>query len=101
MRTIVWAEDGLNEYRRAIAYLAPRSPSAAQRLADAIDQTIRALADNPTGRPGRVSGTYEKVLRKFPYIIAYEINQMPDGEQIAILGIIHTSRDWPDEAWPE
>lgn len=101
MREVVWAEEALIEYRSAIAYLAPRNPDAAQRLSDTIDATVFGLADMPTGRPGRVVGTYEKLLRGFPYIIAYELYPSPDGEQLVVLGVIHTSRNWTTDRWPE
>ena len=38
-----------------------------------IDRTIQAIAATPTGRQGRVSGTYEKVVRGLPYIVAYAL----------------------------
>lgn len=53
-----------------------------------------------TGRPGRVSGTYEKSVSRLPYIIVYMIEQGQADETIVILRVIHTSRDWPDDSWP-
>ncbi len=53
-----------------------------------------------TGRPGRVTGTYEKPLARLPYIIAYELRPIAGRESIVILRVLHTSRDWPPEEWP-
>ena len=54
----------------------------------------------PIGRPGRVTGTYEKLVTGLPYILAYVIAGAGDQEEVAIVRVIHTSRDWPAEGWP-
>jgi toxin ParE1/3/4 len=54
-----------------------------------------------TGRIGRVSGTYEKVVGGLPYVIAYAITDRAGREAVTILRVIHGARDWPDEDWPE
>jgi plasmid stabilization system protein ParE len=85
-----------------LSYIAADNPGAAAQAVERIGVTAAGLADFPTGRPGRVMGTYEKVVARFPYIIAYEIVPQPDGvETINILHIIHTARDWPPGAWPD
>ncbi len=49
-----------------------------------------------TGRPGRVAGTYEKVLAPLPYILVFALWPRPGGmEEIVILYVIHGARDWP------
>lgn len=53
-----------------------------------------------TGRPGRVSGTYEKSVTRLPYIVAYALTERGGREVVSILRVIHTSRDWVDEEWP-
>ncbi len=53
-----------------------------------------------TGRPGRVTGTYEKPISRLPYIIAYELRPIGGRESVVILHVVHTSRDWPPEEWP-
>lgn len=54
-----------------------------------------------TGRPGRVSGTYERAVSGFPYIVADQIVGRPEGGQVvAILPVVHGARDWPDWRWP-
>ena len=62
----------------------------------------RALAATPTGRKGRVTGTYEKVVRAMPYIIAYALGDQPKGhETVTILRVIPGARDWREDSWPE
>jgi plasmid stabilization system protein ParE len=47
-----------------------------------------------------VAGTYEKSIPRFPYVIAYSLTMQGGQEVVAILRVIHTSRDWPPEGWP-
>lgn len=97
MRRLVWAETALADFEQAIAYLAEHDLSAAQLAAERIDRAARRLAEMPTGRSGRVLGTFEKSVGRTPYIIAYVIQ----GEMIVILRVIHGARNWPDDEWPE
>ena len=64
-------------------------------MADDIDRTALALGDMPIGRPGRVTGTYEKSVTGRPYILAYAITQAGSEETVAIVRVIHATRDWP------
>jgi plasmid stabilization system protein ParE len=79
-----------------LAYIASENPSAARRIADALDRTALALGDLPTGRAGRVTGTYEKSVTGLPYVIAYALMLQGGVEAVAIVRVIHTSQDWPD-----
>jgi toxin ParE1/3/4 len=36
-----------------------------------------------------------------PYIIAYALAPFARRETVNILRVIHTSRDWPAEEWPQ
>lgn len=47
-----------------------------------------------------MAGTYEKSVTGFPDFIACEIVPHGSGEVVAILRVIHTARDWPEETWP-
>ncbi len=77
-------------------------PDPIPHIATGIDQTIQTLAATPTGRQGRVSGTYEKVVPGLPYIIAYALGDEPKThETLTILRIIHSARDRREESWPE
>ncbi|WP_372971990.1 type II toxin-antitoxin system RelE/ParE family toxin [Marinobacter sp.] len=75
--------------------------SAAHRVAGAIDKTALTLGEMPTGRPGRLAGTYEKSVTSLPYILAYAITQTGGEEAVAIVRVIHTARDWSAEKWPD
>jgi len=97
MRRLVWAESALADFEQAISYLAQEDRSAARLVAERIDHASRQLAAIPTGRPGRVAGTYEKSVARSPYIIAYALQ----AEAVVILRVIHSARNWPAENWPE
>ncbi len=100
-RPVVWADSARADYFGIVRHIARGNPDAAVRVAARIEDAVAALCDFATGRAGRVSGTYEKVLPGLPYILAYEIVPRPEGgEVVAILHVIHGARDWPAEEWP-
>lgn len=57
------------------------------------------MGEFATGRPGRVSGTYEKSVSRLPYIVAYALSD--DDAVLTVLHVIHTSRNWLPDEWPE
>lgn len=96
MRRLLWSQSALDDFDQAIGYLAMPNPGAAERIADRIDEAAIRLADTPIGRPGRVTGTYEKHVLRTPCIIAYRLSE----HDLTIVRVIHGKRDWPDEDWP-
>ena len=102
MKQVVWSLDALDDLDSIITYIAAENPQAAVHVIERIENTGLALGRMATGRPGRVSGTYEKMVTGLPHIIAYAIDSRPDGtERVVILRVIHGARNWPDEGWPE
>jgi len=100
-RPVQWSRAALDDLKRQIGFIAEDNPFAARRVHARIRETAAALGDMAIGRPGRVSGTYEKSVTNLPYIMAYEITPQATSEAVSILHVIHTARDWPDEEWPE
>lgn len=94
-RPVVWARAALDDIREQIAFIAKDNPLAARQVADRLRDTGEALGVIATGRPGRVTGTYEKSVTRLPYIISYELRLIGSLENVVILRVIHTSRDWP------
>ena len=92
MRRVVWSKHAHNDFGGILDYIAEDNPAAAQRVADRIDQTIQTLAATPTGRKGRVSGTYEKVVRRLPYIVAYALGDEPKGHEPSRSCALFTAR---------
>ncbi|MEX2650731.1 MAG: type II toxin-antitoxin system RelE/ParE family toxin [Alphaproteobacteria bacterium] len=101
MRRIVWSQSALDDFDEAIGTIARDDSRAARSVADRIDAAIQSLAATPTGRRGRVPGTYEKVVHGLPYIVAYALRTHPSGDdRLIVLRVIHGARDWPEGRWP-
>ena len=60
-RPVIWSRSALDDLKAQVAYIAAENPAAAQRVSEAIRAAASALSDIPTGRPGRVTDTYEKL----------------------------------------
>ncbi|WP_420963019.1 type II toxin-antitoxin system RelE/ParE family toxin [Brucella sp. IR073] len=100
-RPVIWTQDALDELRQQTEFIALNNPDAARRVADRIRDAANALGDTPTGRPGRVAGTYEKSLGRPPYILVYALKRTGDRETVVIVHLIHTARNWPAGGWPQ
>jgi plasmid stabilization system protein ParE len=97
MRKVQWSEDALADIQAQVIHIARDNPVAARRIAIRIRETGDALADFATGHPGRVGGTYEKSIRRLPYILAYVLGD----DVLTIVRVMHASRDWTTDEWPK
>lgn len=96
MRSVFWSDDALDDLDAAVRYIAKDSPRSATLIVNRIKETIDLLAEFPTGRSGRVKGTYEKPIHRTPYIVTYSLA----SGRLMVVRIIHGSRDWPEGEWP-
>ena len=72
-------------------YIDQRNPAAAARVGTNIREAAEVLRYFPySGRPGRVPGTREWVVRRFPYVLVYEIDIGNQG--VTILGVFHCAQ---------
>ena len=99
-RRVLWSPESRRDLLKISRDIAPDNPNAARTVIAELRAAGEALGEMPTGRPGRVSGTYEKVMSRRPYIIAYEMIPLGTGEAVAILHVVHTKRNWPAGEWP-
>jgi toxin ParE1/3/4 len=97
VRRLLWSDDALDDFVEAIAFITRASPASADVVADRIDAAAEALREMCVGRPGRVSGTYEKLVLRTPYILSY----LATPDAILILRVIHARRHWPEGTWPQ
>jgi toxin ParE1/3/4 len=73
-------------------YINERNPDAAIRVGAAIREAAQFLRYFPyAGRPGQSADTREWVVRRFPYILVYEVNTGEENE-IMILGVFHSAQ---------
>jgi len=96
MRELVWSNDALRDFEAALFHIAKDNPVAASLVADRIEAAAEALAQIPVGHPGRVKGTYEKLVLKTPFIVVYALSD----PAITIVRVIHARRDWRADTWP-
>lgn len=96
MKREVWSAHARADFDRHTAYLAERSPLAAQTFADAVLRATALLCAGDSGRMGRVEGTFEKSVRRQPFIILFEMSE----DSVFVLRVVHTAMDWPEGAWP-
>ncbi|MFT4026980.1 MAG: type II toxin-antitoxin system RelE/ParE family toxin [Novosphingobium sp.] len=99
MKHVQWSDDALDDLERQVVHIAKDNPAAARRVAKRIRETGDALGEFATGHPGRVAGTYEKSVNRLPYIIAYALSD--DDTVLTVLHVVHTSRNWLPDQWPE
>ena len=101
-RPVFWSRAALDEMKRAAAHIAKDNPQAARKVAAAIRSAGDKLGERPTGRKGRMTGTYEKSVTGVPYIIAYALHPVRGSDEaVVILHVIHTARNWTLDAWPK
>lgn len=89
---IKWLREAIQDLIAIQNYIAEDHPTAATQTANRVLETIAYLRDHPgIGRAGRIPGTREVLIPGLPYIVPYRVK----GEAIEILGVLHTSREWP------
>ena len=90
---IRWTYKALDNLDAAVEYIAADNPTAAQKVAKRIWDSVLLLKNQPgLGRPGRVVGTRELIISGLPYIIPY----LEKDGTIVILRIMHSSIKWPN-----
>ena len=90
-----WLRKALRNLDEEAAYLAADDPAAARLVIERVLQAVAMLEEQPgIGRPGRVPGTRELVVRKTRYIVPYRVR----GEVVEILRVFHTARR-PPQRW--
>jgi len=90
-----WLRAARRNLDAELDYLAREDRDAARTLYAHIMDRVALLEKHPqAGRPGRVFGTRELVIERYPYLIPYRVR----GDSVEILRVFHTSRR-PPEGW--
>ncbi|MBI4757264.1 MAG: type II toxin-antitoxin system RelE/ParE family toxin [Betaproteobacteria bacterium] len=89
-----WTRPALRHLQEIADYIARDNPQAARRVVGFVREQVGVLSSQPgIGRPGRIDGTRELVVSRFPYIVVYRTSV----RGIDVLAVIHTSRRWPGQ----
>ena len=87
-----WTRPALRDLSDIHAYIAEHDPAAALVVAQAIRAVAERLTVHPMlGHAGRVKGTRELAISRYPYVIAYRVAR----EKVEILAVRHMARRWP------
>ena len=93
-----WSVFAQSDREAIFDYIEADSPQAAVTVDDRIRAQVEELVKFPEmGRPGRLEGTRELVIRRTPYIAAYLIA----GDTVRILRVLHGAQRWPEETSEE
>jgi toxin ParE1/3/4 len=93
---IVFRPQARTDLRNIFAYLVERSPSAAVRIRETIQEQSRTLVDHPElGCPGRVPETRELVITHTSYIVQYIVNR--PCNTIYVLRVVHGAQECPTD----
>ena len=90
---VKWTRQALLNLEHAVEFIAADSPTAANRVAQKIWDSVQLLGEHPRlGRPGRVKDTRELIISGLPYIIPYTER----NGTVFILRVLHSSMKWPE-----
>ncbi|MDO5643853.1 MAG: type II toxin-antitoxin system RelE/ParE family toxin, partial [Paracoccus sp. (in: a-proteobacteria)] len=63
---VLWSDHARKDSLEILRYVAQNNSLTADRTIDAIETAANGLGAMATGRPGRVFGTYEKPVPRYP-----------------------------------
>jgi toxin ParE1/3/4 len=89
---IRWLPFAAKDIEHIEKHLKDKTELGLKNVISEIFLSINRLKSSPgIGRPGRVTGTKELILKNYPYTIPYRVN----GDFIEILRIFHQRKKWP------
>lgn len=87
-----WSPVARRELQAIVDYLAERNLAAADKVEGEILDAAFSLIHFPRrGRLSRIAGLRELKIRRRPYFLAYLVG----GRIVTIMGVVHTSQEWP------
>ena len=90
-----WTRAAIADLVEIYEYIEKERPAAAKRVATEILEQVESLLKSPLrGRAGRIEGTRDLVIGRYPYSIPYRIH----GDEVQLLRVLHNRRSWPKEA---
>jgi len=90
-----WLQKAIRNLDAEASHIAQDNSSAAAEMFEYVKTRIDALSQFPlSGRPGRVPGTRELVIDRYPFVVPYRV----ESEELHVLRVFHTRRKLP-QAW--
>jgi toxin ParE1/3/4 len=87
-----WLQKAIKNLDAEADYIAQESPKAAAEMFEYVKNKVDSLSEFPsTGRPGRVPGTRELVVDRYPFVVPYRVV----GDELQVLRVFHTRRKLP------
>jgi addiction module RelE/StbE family toxin len=91
---LVLTADARRHLDAIFAYVAANNPAAAKRVLASVRRAFALLREAPRiGYAGRVTGTREWPVRRLPYVIVYQVDEV--GGELMIIAIYHGARQRP------
>ena len=92
---LVFDDQALADLEGIFEWIAQDSPFNAKIVVDRLFSSIELLSSFPfMGRIGHDPDTFEWVVPRLPYIVAYEVDRRQ--EQVLITSVFHGARDGID-----
>lgn len=90
-----WLQKTIRNLDAEAVYIAEENATAATEMFVYVKTKVEELSDFPsTGRPGRVPGTRELVIDRYPFVVPYRVV----GDELHVLRVFHTRRK-PPKIW--
>jgi toxin ParE1/3/4 len=89
---VKWSRCAIDDRDDIFDYIESSSPQNASLVDERIRDQVRCLSKFPEmGRPGRMPGTRELLVRGTPFIVAYRAL----SDTVHVLRVLHSARRWP------
>jgi toxin ParE1/3/4 len=89
---LIWSKTALRDLAEIADYIGSDSPKNAELVEARIQQESELIGRFPhSGRSGRMANTRERVVRRTPYILVYQIK----SDTVRILHVFRGRRKWP------
>ena len=89
---VKWLRQALRNFDEEAEYLARENPSVARYMVRTVRTSVELLSQQPgLGRPGRLPGTRELVIQRYPFVVPYRVRE----SALEVLRVFHTSRKPP------
>ncbi|MCX7192721.1 MAG: type II toxin-antitoxin system RelE/ParE family toxin [Proteobacteria bacterium] len=87
-----WLKKAIANLDAEADYIAQENQTAAADMFLYVQNKVDALSEFPSsGRPGRVPGTRELVIDRYPFVVPYRVV----GDELHVLRVFHTRRKLP------